>query len=105
MRWGECQFLIDSLQHAKTVFKHLVIPKTQHAVSLILQISISLLVFVTLFNMLAAVQLYEQFPRQTSKIRNIGSYGLLPTKFVAAQLLVAQEAPEETLGGSLILPK
>ncbi len=93
MRWGVCQFLVDPLQHPKTVINHVAVPKTQHSVALPTQQCLTLAV-VSLFHVVATVQLDKQFPGKAGKIRNVGAYWLLSTKFVATQLLVAQEVPE-----------
>ena len=93
MRWGGCQRFVDLLQHSKTVFRHFVVPEAQYVVAFLLQKRISLLV-VAIFHVLAAVQLYQLSPGQTGEVRNVGANGLLSTKFVTAQLPVAQEVPE-----------
>ncbi|KZC18475.1 hypothetical protein RHOFW104R3_36315 [Rhodanobacter denitrificans] len=85
-------------EHAFDIHQCLIVPETQHAVSLGLQIPGAALVVPDLFRMLAAIQFNDQHGLTANKINDVMIDLMLAAEFVAIQLPVAQMEPKLLLG-------
>jgi len=81
------------------------IPKSQHTVTLRLQILCTLLIILFLLSMLPAIQFNYYLLFNTTKVDYISSNGMLSTKFFSAKLTSTKPQPDFLFSISLITSK
>lgn len=74
------QFIQYHLNHTIQVIGHVIIPKPQHFIPLIVKITRSEIIIIFLIKMLAAIQFYDQFQAKGTEVCNILTNGMLPSK-------------------------
>jgi hypothetical protein len=89
------------LQHTLQLLHHIVIPETQHRITLTAQPRIPILVVVHLLGMLAAIELDYQPLLQTHKIHNVAAHWFLPPEFQTQEAMRPQVIPQSLLGFGL----
>lgn len=100
--WGEGpglgQSLQNDLKHAFSVRQYFIVPETQHAVALFLELSCSRFVINQPIAMLSAVELHDQASVRTDKIDDIQPDLVLTAELPALQPAISQVMPEQLLG-------
>jgi len=84
----------NNTQHIIRIFKHLMVPKTNHLISLMLKPLSTLIIFLSGFYMLTTVYLNNQLCFKTYKVNNIIPHWLLSSEFISIQLSGSQIRPE-----------
>jgi hypothetical protein len=87
----------DGLNHALDICKHIVVPKSQHAVAVRFEIACPLFIDHAV-GMLAAVNLNDDPILMAGKIREIGSYRCLPAKVGSVLRNLTEISPKFFLG-------
>jgi hypothetical protein len=80
----------------------LVCPEAQHAPAFSLQISGTPRVGLLLESAMVAVDLDDELSRDTGKVREVGTDGMLPTEFGATNATTPQEFPHLLLGAAAV---
>ncbi len=89
------------LQHSPQLLHHIIVPETQHGITLAAQPRIPMLVIGHLLSMLTTVNLDNQPLLQTHKIYNIAAHWFLPLEFQVLEAMRPQVIPQSLLGLSL----
>jgi hypothetical protein len=85
------------VHYAIEVAVDIVIPKTQHPITAILQSCIPFGISICLSGMLASIDLNNQFARRTSKVSDVMTDRMLPAYFPGKSHL-SQRMPQTALG-------
>ena len=97
---GKC--LAYPLQHSLQILHHIIVPETQHQITLATQPCIPLFIICRLFGMLPAVQFDNEISFHADKIHNVTTYGFLPLEFQAHEAVRAQVIPQSLFGFGLV---
>ncbi len=80
---------MNSLEHSFQLGVYLLIPKPQHSIALLVEISRSqpILALLLRFGVLTAVEFDNQVPRDAAEIGTVGTNRVLPAEFESPQAL------------------
>lgn len=98
MRGRASQSLQDHLKHAFHVLQYIIVPETQHAITLLHELSRARFVINHLLAMLAAVQLHDQACIWADKISDVDIDLMLSPELPALQTAISQAVPQQLLG-------
>jgi hypothetical protein len=99
VRWGCFQLAIDRLEHRSQILRHIIIPKTDNAITVTGDLKTTLLVSGLLIGMLAPIEFDDEFLFRAGEIGNAIADRMLSTKFVERQAL-AECTPQNLFGVS-----
>jgi uncharacterized lipoprotein YbaY len=91
------EHLNDTPEHTIQVIQDLVIPETQHPVTLRFQYSCAFEIVGLPIEVLAAIHLDDQFLYRSTEIHDVAADGVLPAKVDVVHLVPAQHPPEPGL--------
>lgn len=99
--WGWCcsvaQIAQNHFQHAFNILEHSIVPESQHDKPGTFEELCSFFIVCRCVEILAAVQLNDDFAFQADKIKNEVAEWMLAAKFAAVELAVAQALPQPGL--------
>jgi hypothetical protein len=88
----------NNLQNRFSLLQHLVVPKSQHRIAILLQPRGASFIFLLPEGMLAAVYFHDQHSVQTDEVGDEGPDGTLAAEFATFDLPLFQSMPQGTLG-------
>jgi len=91
------QSLHQHLKHALDVRQYVIVPETQHAVALGLEVACACFVVILLIEVLASIQLHHQRPLAADEVDHVPIDFVLAAEFAAIQLAVPQAIPQHLL--------
>jgi hypothetical protein len=76
------------------MIKHIIIPKSDHMITLIRQPVCPFLVILNLIQMPAAIDFNDQPHFSTKEIGNVRANWMLPTEFIVTQVAISERLPQ-----------